>query len=368
MRFLFTIASVWITWNAAGFAAFLSGQEPSKNPNHSRKYATRIGDIMVSIRPEKKSLMLGEPIFFEFRVKNLTNKPMYVVQGGDNRNRLGRPANYKITAVGPDGKSVPIIDAGMSFGGIMGPRKIDKDLGWSRKLFLPNWFKMKKMGTYTVKCQTKLRISLQPDFTTQPKEHDADVNVDLSFEIEVGQNRMKEMGSLINELGVKSLKGEGDAIKKLLAIEDERVVDPLIQMVKLENYSRRFSALQGLSLFTSDKALSGIEIGLNTSVKEMRKNASNDKVARQLVKNIRHSAAVALSRSPHPKAEGRLIELWNDPNEAIRITVLHRLGKLLDDESLEILQQMTLDKNERVRKEAIRYYQLRGGSKRPKQN
>ncbi len=336
--------------------------EVKKNKDeNSKNYKTAIGTIKVTIEPEKSDIMIGEPIFMKVTIKVVSDDELFVVQGGDNRNRLGRPENYKLTATGPKQKALKVIDAGMTFGGIMGPRKIDKTWGFSRELFLPNWFEFKSKGTHKIRCKTKLRISRNADYTTKPTEDDVDVEIDLTASVRVGMNRMSAMGSLIDRLGKNAVANSDNqnSLKKLLAIKDERVVKYLLEMVRMQNYTHRFNALQGLAKFRSDSALMGIEIGLDTKLEDMRKNSSNDKVAKQLVANIRHSASVALSNSKHSKAESRLLSLWNDPNDAIRITVLHRIGKLTDDSSFAILEKMTQDKNERVRNEAVRYHKLR---------
>jgi HEAT repeat protein len=68
---------------------------------------------------------------------------------------------------------------------------------------------------------------------------------------------------------------------------------------------------------------------------------------------------VALSRSPHPEATKLLLSLWQDPYYAVRIDVLHALGKMDSAESLELLRKMSTDTNETVRNEALRYLKLR---------
>ena len=117
--------------------------------------------------------------------------------------------------------------------------------------------------------------------------------------------------------------------------------------------------MDALAKFKHDDALRGIKAGLVTQAADMRAHATTDALAGQLADNIRHSAAVALSRSPHPEAMKLLLSLWQDPYYAVRIDVLHALGKMKSAEALELLRKMSTDSNETVRNEALRYLKLR---------
>ena len=87
-------------------------------------------------------------------------------------------------------------------------------------------------------------------------------------------------------------------------------------------------------------------------------NTTDEEVANQLAENIRHAAAAALAKSPHPEAIPFLLSRRNETSEGVRITVIHVLGKMKPEEAIPILQEMVRDRNERVSKEAQRYLDL----------
>src|SRR5690606_33185903 len=84
------------------------------------------------------------------------------------------------------------------------------------------------------------------------------------------------------------------------------------------------------------------------------KNTTKE-LANQSAANLRHSVAVALSKSPHPEAIPYLLSKRNDTSEGVRITIVHVLGNLKEEEAVPILTEMTLDKSEMVSKEAKRH-------------
>jgi hypothetical protein len=331
-------------------------------------YKTPLGRIKVTLVPDKREIMVGEPISLSLVVRNLSDNDLQTIQGGDYRNRLGRPDSYAVTAVGPSGHAVPVLDAGPTMGGIEGLQKIPAKGTWTRRLFMPRWMKLTQVGEYTINCKTTLKISKASGDDWQPDERTTDVAVEATMRLTVVPLDDARMGKLIEALGDKMLDARSDiseeAVRYLTAIEDERVVPFFNEAASSDSYSLRFAAMNALAKFCSDDALQGIKEGLSTQASDMMANSTTEKVAQQLADNIRHSAAVALSNSPHPKARDLLLSMWKDPYYGVRIDVLHALGKMDTPESLQMLREMADDPNEIVRKEAFRYIGLR--SKRQK--
>ncbi len=256
-----------------------------------------------------------------------------------------------------------MLDAGPSFGGMTGPQKIPAKGNWVRRLFLPHWAKLATAGDYTVTCKTVLKLSKHIPGKWDHNEKTTDINVEVKTPLKVVPTDQKRMGELIEALGDRMLGRNSDmsdeATRSLGWIEDERVIPFFNKAVATDNYSLRFAALDALAKFKSDDALRGIKAGLATQASDMRAHATTNALAGQLADNIRHSAAVALSRSPHPDATKLLLSLWQDPYYAVRIDVLHALGKVDSAESLELLRKMSTDANEVLRNEALRYLKLR---------
>ena len=334
---------------------------------HSAKlYSTDLGKIEIALVPDKAVIMVGEPVSLSFTVRNLSDTNLQTIQGGDYRNRLGRPENYVLTAVDPKGQTVPVLDAGPTMGGIEGPQKIPAKGIWNRRLFLPHWVKLTQAGEYTITCRTVLKVSPASDGNWEPNQETTDVSVETSTQLTVVALDDSRMGVVINSLGAKMLGAGSDAseeaIRCLAAIEDERVIPFFNEAASSGNYGLRFAALNALSKFGSDDALRGIKKGMAIQTSDMMANATTEEVARQLAANLRHAAAVALSNSPHPQAQSLLLSMWKDPYYGVRIDVLHALGKMDSPESLQMLRKMADDANEIVRNEALRYIDLRSNS------
>ena len=280
------------------------------------------------------------------------------------RSRRGHPnVTGNNTVADRNGEALPVLDAGPSFGGIMGPQKLPAKGTWVRRLFLPHWVKLAAAGDYTVTCKAVLRLSRHTPGNWDHNEKTTDTKVEVTTPLKVLPTDEKWMGELIEALGDRMVDRNFDASDEatgsLAWIEDERVIPFFNKAVATDNYSLRFAALDALAKFRCDDALRGIKTGLATQASAMRAHATNDALAGQLADNIRHSAAVALSRSPHPEATKLLLSLWQDPYYAVRIDVLHALGKMDSAASLELLRKMTNDNNETVRNEALRYLKLR---------
>ena len=328
-----------------------------------RRFETPVGEVMVSIRLEKPTIMLGEPTSLVFQIHNLSENDLFTINQ-HSRNQYGRPERFHIVATGSDGQQVELLEVTWNFGGITAWDQMPAGARWKRKLFLPNWFLLNTPGEYTIHCRTKSVIGRSSEATLeafnsfQPGRKQRDpatikdasvIEVDLATTLTVEPVDETKMGQLVDSLGEAALAGreKGEAaMKQLLAIDDPRTVPHFVKAVSMPDYSLRFQALRGLAKFDSDEALAGIEIGLATTDEDIGSASSS---------NIRHAAAGALSRSPHPKAEARLLSLLDDPNYAIRITAVHRLGKLKTAESLRLLKLKTMDLNSSVRGEAIRY-------------
>ena len=340
-----------------------SPSSPRDSSGEAKSYSTVLGSVEVALRPDKPEVMLGEPVYLSFTVRNLSDNDLQSLQGGDYRNRFGRPESYSVAVVDGQGQALPVLDAGPSFGGIMGPQKIPAKGTWTRRLFLPHWATLAAAGDYTVTCKTVLKLSKHTPGKWDHNEKTTDINVEVKTPFKVVPTDQKRMGELIEALGDRMLGSNSDvsdeATRSLGWIDDERVIPFFSKAVATDNYSLRFAALDALAKFKSDDALQGIKTGLATQASDMRAHATTDALAGQLADNIRHSAAIALSRSPNPEATKLLLSLWQDPYYAVRIDVLHALGKMDSADSLELLRKMTNDTNETVRNEAQRYLRLR---------
>jgi len=50
-------------------------------------------------------------MYLSFTVRNVSDNNLQSLQGGDYRNRFGRPESYSVTVVDQHGKALPVLDA-----------------------------------------------------------------------------------------------------------------------------------------------------------------------------------------------------------------------------------------------------------------
>jgi HEAT repeat protein len=162
---------------------------------------------------------------------------------------------------------------------------------------------------------------------------------------------------------IEGTDGESQQAAKELAwlVDDERVIPWYVRAIETEDFELKRDALDRLSRFKGDEALAGLKKGMTTQAADISRLTSNAKQRSELAEQVRHSAAIALVRSPHPDAKRLLLTMWNDPSRGVRVTVLHVLGVMTTDESLALLGRMADDSDKIVRDEARRYLALRTG-------
>ncbi len=119
----------------------------------------------VRLEPEKKRIKLGEPLTLDFTVTNRIAESRGLQLGGDDRNRLGRPASFKVTVtksfevndVNHDHK-MPIPDAGPSLGGISSNVLLKPNGETTVKLKLSDWATITRPGSYRVYVERTLKL------------------------------------------------------------------------------------------------------------------------------------------------------------------------------------------------------------------
>ena len=295
----------------------------------------------MSLTPEKRTFMLGEPIYLTFRVHNGSSHTLQLPEGGDYRNGLGRPNRYRVVIKPRGGKPLPLINSGPSFGGISSHRRLPPDGEFTRELFLPNWAKITKPGVYEISCTRPLELSrykagVRPNWRLKGKP------VTARTVVTVTPPDSGRMGKLIQELGEMLLNNNSDHARKagraLLTIADTRTIKHWIKALRTRGYGIKLSAIRGLGTYKTDAALAGLSL--------CRKDKNT---------NVRQTCAQVLSSSPHPKAWPVLLSMKADPYTGVRLTVLHALAKRPCAQTAKLIRKMTRDSAKLVKNEAQRY-------------
>ena len=322
--------------------------------------------LTTTLIAEKPTILLGEPIRVSFVVHNPSATDLQIRVGGDYRNSLGRPESFTVTVLDDMGKPVPQPDADPSLGGIVRPEKIPARGTYTFALFLPHWATFAKAGTYSIVVRRTLQVSKYTPGAGDTEAKTSDMAVEARTTITVTPPDLEKMGNLIAALGKTLLTGAGDAAaeatRRLTCINDERVIPYFVRAFDERKGELRFAGVQSgaLDRYNNQAAFETLQKAMDIHGSDIN-DVSSKQFAQERAANIRQTATMALLRSPYPEAFPFLLTRRNDPAPAVRLTILHALGKQGEHELqavLPLLREMSHDKNTMIRDEAKRYLTL----------
>ena len=314
--------------------------------------------LVATAAPEKAEIMLGEPTYLSFEVANKSDKNWRLQVGGDYRNRLGRPESFTVEVVGPDGKTVPQPDAGMSMGGLTYSHPLPAEGVHAFSLFLPHWATFEKTGKYKLTIRRKL-VLIPVEGTDAFPDKASTVTLSATATITVVPPDKTKFGTLIAAFGSTMADPKSPdrnrAEKMLAEIRDARVIPHFVKLAGLPRYEPRTSAGDVLARFDTDEAFDALKKLLTTTAADLRGSATTVELEESSAAAVRHSTVGDIGKSPHRDALPLLWSYADDPYYGVRITVLHKAAEVKSVKARAIIEKMTTDKNEIVRDEAIRY-------------
>lgn len=311
-------------------------------------YTTTDGyQFEVLLIPDKSEIMIGEPVYLSFEVRNLSEVDLSFPEGGDYRNRLGRPESYKIQATRIDGKEVPVPKIDMSFGGLVGQYRLKKNDGVKVfRLFLPLWSQFEEIGEYNISCSKYLGITNDEKKPENLRFSSKDgITVAVKTKIKVVKKDAVKLGEIISYWGAElsntsTWERSHEALKALEYIDDERIETPLIKAVKDEkDFGAKGSAIRLLAKFNGDDSFNAII--------SQFKHPTN---------SIRIDVVKALSVSQYLKAFDYLLKFKDDKDKFVRLAVMQALGRKGTPESIEIINEMLLEERNKELYEYVKPY------------
>ncbi len=286
----------------------------------------------VRLRLQKTTIMIGEPIYMDFEIKNLSKYALGVLDGGDNRNEFGRPESYDIKIIGPNGTALPKKQL-MTFGGGLSYRKCAVSSVLPIRLYVPHWGEPTKPGDYRIILKKNLVVRKYDEKNQIYLDRDG-VNVEIEKNLKVIANDRRSMRGVVDSIGSALVSGDITASKLVPFSNDERII-PYIEGAALNNPS----LIRNLSKFRSDRALEIIVSRISDEKDE-----------------VRHTVAGALSKSNHPNSKRHLISMRKDSYRGVRLTVLHYLATVKTAESTKMIEEMVNDQDQQmIGPEARRY-------------
>ena len=311
--------------------------------------------VSASLRFPKSEIMVGEPIYFEYVVRNDSDTDLWIEVGGDYRNSTGRPDSFTMQAVRNDGdkeKTVYEIPNGGNMGGISSGKQIAANGGeYVFELFLPHWLILKEPGEYRIDAARHLQPLLENSFILG-RSLERIISTPYTIYVASGTLTVKPFdhdafGKLIDDWGERAtvavpedidyrerdkMFGERTKARTHLAnIDDKRTIPWLIET----------DQFRALAKFDDDAALAAIAKDIDSP---------DDTKS--------HSAAANLSRSKHPEAINILLRHHNHPNYRVRLTAVQAARRMDRETALAMLREHFDDPGweGRVGKEAQRIY------------
>lgn len=302
--------------------------------------------IQIRLKPDKKTIMLGEPAFFAFEVTNLSGEKLCLGVGADYRNKYGRPERFKVTVRTEDGKELPQLEV-VSLGGFIGCDPIEPGEVYTVRLFLPHWAHIERTGSYRINVKRGMGFSnYEPSEYTPKYSFHADVNA----EFEVVPSEHNKMGAIISSLGSIMLDSSdprsADSAKALAWLQDDRVIsyfaealrkfrDADLRFVNLSEPYIRNRSIVALAMYDDDRAIEALQAAMNSPSEDTRADV-----------------AYSLSHSPHRSAFKLLLKMQDDSYYFVRLRVAQRLATAKTEESKTVLTKLLNDEHEDVREAA----------------
>jgi hypothetical protein len=291
----------------------------------------------VNLQMQKTSIMLGEPVYMDFEVKNLSAVDLGILYGGDYQNEFARPESFDVRVFDAASRIVPKPPS-WNFGGMASYQKCPAGQVHSFRLYLPHWAMIGKTGDYRVEIAKDLVVKEYTpknigDFTSKKA-----VPIKLNAEFKIIPSNEREMGEIIDAIGAKLVEGDDTAERLAPFINDDRIIKYLAEAI-----TKNIWLMRNLAKFNDDRALKAIVSRMGDQDQEVRRNVS-----------------VTLALSVHPQAADYILQMRGDKYYAIRLDVIHFLGKRKTAESTKVLKEMLRDENEQNKMEAKRYLTERG--------
>jgi len=224
----------------------------------------------------KDTLLLGEPAYVNFIIKNEHDELVYVQEGGDYRS--GRKISFNVLLISPEGDTLQRPELWGAMGGRVWYHKLMPNEERAYKLFLPMWGKFEKEGKHIVSISKTFYFSHTqhpyydaetPRHLYPPIERAYEQSVDtitllrddqlfgefvdnLVEFIKVGtEGRVTGVnGYKINDKTTREISDSlSKSIRFLYYIEDERILPFAIEALKEGKYIGKSSVLDILHKF-----------------------------------------------------------------------------------------------------------------------
>ena len=167
----------------------------------------------VRVEPEKKKVLLGEPLTLTFVVKNATNETRGLELGGDYRNKLGRPESFQVTVINNEAKQMPVPEVGSSKGGVSYNVLLKPDGEATVQLKLSDWATITQPGNYRVILRRQLKLfpikaQVRDHIEWGDKPEVVDIKARCEFDVVIPNAAMRGAAGEQQIVGYQAAKGD----------------------------------------------------------------------------------------------------------------------------------------------------------------
>ena len=308
--------------------ALLVGKVPETSAQDSPGRFTGPGyALTASFVPDTSEILLGQPLFVTFTIKNEHSAPFKFLTGGASRGSI-RDNNYQITARNSSGVEVEDPYGYSNYGGLGTFWTLAPGQTYSMRLFLPYWCRFKEAGDYIVTGATTF-IDLEE------KKHEP-VTVQLSFNLRIMRDAAR-LSAIVDELGrliaTDDYQKLAEASMALAEIDSESVVPHLVAALTRGVFGNKLNAIRGLGRRSSPEAIAALTEALKDEDPTVRTAA----MAELMLKNS------------HGEALRELLQQFSRAGGDERIRLIRALGATRSEAALQQLLTILDDPDARIR-------------------
>jgi WD40 repeat protein len=321
---------------------------PDKQPSNKKL------SFAVDVIPEKLQIMIGEPLWLDFKITNHFNEELGL------RVRRGWSAEPFVVEAAWDNESLATHNAASLRAA--DPRDVSyqtmtPESSTSLQLFLPDFHALKKPGEYRITVRRPLQFShllrREGDRSWWDNKWET-IEVAATATIEVVPADRVRMGNVIEKLrsivfDPKLGRDHPDIYRANMAlqtIDDERTIPVFLDMLKSKKLVDKERACRGLAKYGSDAALEGLKAALQTPLADFDEGNDGYPAA------IHECAVQALCQSPHPGRTDVVLALVNHPSKGVRDLVLKHARSLYlqNTKARDVVDQFNATSGDRLRK------------------
>jgi hypothetical protein len=327
--------------------------------------------VSTHIELRKDTILLGEPMYFQVVITNISDDNIYVEEGGDYRG--GRPEKFRVLALTEKNDTVDARDwPGVGGGGFVVFEKILPRQSRKYELFLTSWVEIQKPGTYKLVASKDFHLALNGSIRSEnyaqieivPKASSATLVVveDYAGFGVFMEALFKEIRDITNghiiEGGYYWInEGEREMVTKMLTekiemihdINDPRIIPFLAESYRKNKYISQATAIRLLSKFSNeDTAFAVLKLAAQAP-EESRCLVSEDSIYFVVYGgDIRPEAIRGIMQRNDSKAVDFLVAKKDDGYPCERETILRRARWYLSKANRATIYKAYMTDNHKV--------------------